>query len=143
MVAPGLFVGSRPQPGYYRWAAAIVFCAKEHQPPSFMHPNMAVIYAPMDDVVPMPKEQIALAISTARTVSRYLMSGRRVLVTCFMGWNRSGLVAALAMRMAFGLSAEEAINAIRAARGPNALSNTDFVRVIENFDPNGRRRSSR
>lgn len=135
MVAPGLWVGARPQPGHYRWAGAIVLCAKEWQPPSFAYPNVAVIHAPLDDdpTRPIPPDQITLAISTARTVARYLASHRRVLATCHMGLNRSSLIAALAMRVAYDTKPDVAIGAIRAARGTQALRNPNFVRLIRGF----------
>ena len=51
---------------------------------------------------------------------------RRVRVRCQAGWNRSGLVVALAL-MLDGYKAEEAIALIRTRRSPNALGNKDFV----------------
>jgi len=134
-VAPGLWVGARPPPGHYRWLGAIVLAAREWQPPSFVYPNVAVLHVPLadDPTRPMPSTQTASAISAARTVTRYLQSGRRVLVTCHLGLNRSSLIAGLAMRLAFGTKADDAIATIRQARGPLALRNPTFVRLLRNF----------
>jgi len=59
-------------------------------------------------------------------------SGKKVLVRCQMGWNRSGLVTALAL-MKDGHQAKDAIDLIRARRSPHALCNADFVRYLENL----------
>ena len=53
-------------------------------------------------------------------------AGKRVLIRCQAGWNRSGLVMALVL-MREGYSAEEAIALIRERRSPNALKNGAFV----------------
>jgi protein-tyrosine phosphatase len=134
-VAPGLFVGSRPAPGRYRWLHVLVLCAYEYQPASSDFPGLTVLHVPLDDdpTRVMHRQEIAAATSAARTVARYLGAGRTVLVTCHQGWNRSGLVAALAMLEAFGMDADEAIARIRAARGPNALSNPIFERLIYRY----------
>jgi hypothetical protein len=132
-VAPGLFVGSRPAPGHYRWIHAIVLCAKEYQPSIGAFPGVIVVRVLLDDDPsrPMRRDEVATAISGARSVARFLAAGQRVLVTCHQGWNRSGLVAALAMHQAFGLDADEVIERVRDARGPYALSNPNFENLIE------------
>jgi protein-tyrosine phosphatase len=112
-----------------------VLAATEWQPPSFAYPNVAVVHVPLDDdpAHPMPADQVTAAISAARTIARYLKSGRRVLVTCHLGLNRSSLLAALAMRLAYGTKADRAIAAIRQARGPLAVRNPNFVRLLRGF----------
>jgi protein-tyrosine phosphatase len=60
-----------------------------------------------------------------------LDAGRRVLVRCYHGYNRSGLVVAHAL-IRRGRTAEEAIRLIRARRSPWALHNelfTEYLRV--------------
>jgi protein-tyrosine phosphatase len=134
-VAPNLWVGARPPPGHYRWLGVIVLAAKEWQPPSFAYPNVAVLHAPLDDdpARPMPEDQISTAIATARTVARYLQSKRRVMTTCHLGRNRSSLIAGLAMRIAYDTKPDEVISQIRAARGPFALRNPHFTRLLRTF----------
>jgi hypothetical protein len=106
----------------------IVLCAEEWQPHLPQYPR--VIHAGFRDAAPKP-EETALAVSTAREVVRHIkLRGRSVLVTCQMGWNRSGLVTALALKM-MGLSTREAVRRIREARGPNALGNKHFVAFLE------------
>jgi protein-tyrosine phosphatase len=57
-------------------------------------------------------------------------SGKKVLVRCQMGWNRSGIISALALIKA-GYTAKDAIDLIRARRSPHALCSEDFVRYLE------------
>lgn len=131
-VAPGLYVGSRPQPGLYRWLGVIVLCAKEFQPPSYMYPGVMVVHVPLDDdpTRAMRPDEIALAVSTARTLARCLQAHQRVLATCRMGLNRSALIASLTMQMAYDMSPDETIKRIRSVRGPFALRNPGFRWLI-------------
>jgi hypothetical protein len=64
--------------------------------------------------------------NAALTAAERVGAGRRVLVHCWAGLNRSGVVTARAL-MAMGATATEAITAVREARGPYALSNPAFV----------------
>ena len=57
-------------------------------------------------------------------------SGDRVLVRCQAGLNRSGLVTALIL-IKDGYTPEDAINAIRTHRGPDALFNMNFANWIQ------------
>mgnify|MGYP001342155170 CR=1 FL=1 len=59
-------------------------------------------------------------------------SGKKVLVRCQAGWNRSGLVTSLAL-MKDGHKAKDAIDLIRARRSPHALCNADFVHYLMNL----------
>ncbi len=136
LVAPRLYVGSRPRPGRYRWFNTVVLCAKEYQPPSHYFPGMTVIRIPLvDDFIhPLSDVDQALVTANARTIARYLESGACVLSTCWQGWNRSALVAAIAMQVAFDMSADEAITQIRETRSPNALGNPRFERFVRDFE---------
>ena len=58
------------------------------------------------------------------------ISGKKVLIRCQAGWNRSGLVMALVL-IKHGLSPKEAIRLIREKRSPHALCNQDFVNFLE------------
>jgi len=59
-------------------------------------------------------------------VAGAVSSGRRVLVRCSGGLNRSGLVVASTL-VRLGHPPEEAIDLVRRARGPWALTNPAFV----------------
>jgi len=56
-------------------------------------------------------------------------SGRRVLIRCAAGMNRSGLLTAMVL-MRSGYSADDAVELIRARRHPFALNNYSFVRLL-------------
>lgn len=58
-----------------------------------------------------------------------LEAGRRLLVRCQQGWNRSGLVTALIM-IRLGMTGEDAITTIREARSEWCLCNPDFEEYL-------------
>ena len=65
----------------------------------------------------------------AEIVARRVRSGERVLVTCAMGRNRSGLVSALALHFLTGISGAEAARLVKARRH-NALTNRYFMAAL-------------
>jgi protein-tyrosine phosphatase len=64
--------------------------------------------------------------AAARTVAQRVQAVRRVLVHCWAGLNRSGVVSARAL-MFMGVPVTDAIARVRSARGVWALSNAAFV----------------
>jgi len=58
--------------------------------------------------------------------------GRRVLIRCQAGLNRSSLCASLVL-MKDGYTADDAIALIRARRSPHALCNEDFVAYLNSL----------
>lgn len=58
--------------------------------------------------------------------------GKKVLVRCQAGYNRSGLTVGYAL-MAMGHGAQEAVDLIRCGRSPYALCNPAFVEYLEEF----------
>lgn len=73
--------------------------------------------------------QLAGVIRLARAADEALDGGRKVLVRCYHGYNRSGLVVAHTL-MRRGSGAEEAIRLVRARRSPWALHNELFVAYL-------------
>ncbi|MFC7493973.1 MULTISPECIES: protein-tyrosine phosphatase family protein [unclassified Nocardioides] len=71
----------------------------------------------------------------ARQVAEAVAGGRRVLVRCSGGLNRSGLVVAGAL-VRMGHRPDDAIALVRAARGPWALTNPGFVDHVRGLVPN-------
>ena len=71
-----------------------------------------------------------LGDAVAETVF-WLDVGKRVVVNCQAGLNRSGLVSALALMEWAGLTADEAINLIHARRSPLCLVNASFVAFLK------------
>ncbi|MFI6375153.1 dual specificity protein phosphatase family protein [Streptomyces sp. NPDC050546] len=78
---------------------------------------------------PLDGTQLAGVIRLAEAACEALDEGRRVLVRCYHGYNRSGLVVAHAL-MRRGDSAETAIRLIRDRRSPWALHNELFVEYL-------------
>ena len=75
---------------------------------------------------PLDGTQLAGVMRLAQAAGDALDAGRRVLVRCWSGYNRSGLVVAHTL-VRRGRSADEAIRLIRARRSPWALHNELFV----------------
>jgi protein-tyrosine phosphatase len=86
---------------------------------------------------PLDGTQLAGVIRLARAADDALEEGRRVLVRCYHGYNRSGLVVAHALVLA-GHSADEAVRMVRARRGPWALHNERFVEYLRTGLPTAR-----
>ncbi|MEU6478424.1 dual specificity protein phosphatase family protein [Streptomyces sp. NPDC047017] len=78
---------------------------------------------------PLDGTQLAGVMRLAQAAGDALDAGRRVLVRCWSGYNRSGLVVAHAL-VRRGRSADEAIRLIRARRSPWALHNELFVEYL-------------
>ncbi|GAB2947043.1 protein-tyrosine phosphatase family protein [Streptomyces heilongjiangensis] len=78
---------------------------------------------------PLDGTQLAGVMRLAQAACDALEDGRKVLVRCFHGYNRSGLVVAHAL-IRDGHSAEEAIRLIRTRRSPWALHNELFVEYL-------------
>jgi protein tyrosine phosphatase len=60
--------------------------------------------------------------------------GKRVLIRCQAGWNRSGLITALVL-IREGMGAREAIDLIRETRSESALCNKSFEKFLLEQDP--------
>lgn len=129
-VANRLWMGARPPADRpLPMFGTVILCASEYQP--IMVPFIGnVIRCPLEDATPTANE-LAMASAAARAAARAWKDGQRVLVTCYAGLNRSGLVTALMLIQLGKRTPAQIIGAIRGARGSNALSNDDFVAVIE------------
>jgi protein-tyrosine phosphatase len=112
----------------------IVFTAEEYQPDATAFPGVRVRHCPFDDTRVPSDRDIGTAWSCAEAVARDMRRGRRVLVTCRMGRNRSALVAALALHLVTGESGAEVFRLVRSRRtddvGVPALSNPTFQRLL-------------
>ena len=73
-------------------------------------------------------QELAAAVASA------VREGRRVLVRCSGGLNRSGVVVAEAL-VRLGHSPDDAVAAVRRARGPWALTNPGFVAHLARLAP--------
>jgi hypothetical protein len=73
-----------------------------------------------------------VVLRVAEEVADEVEEGGKVLVVCNMGWNRSGLIVGLALRL-LGMPADEVVEYVRRKRHPNALSNSTFADAVENM----------
>lgn len=85
-------------------------------------------------VVPIPDDwltadEIDRVQRIALTAADAVRAGRKVLVRCYSGYNRSGLVAAQAL-IELGHDAEGAIDRVRLRRSPWALHNAAFEQYL-------------
>ena len=129
-VVPGLYIATRLAAGTeYRTLGVDAIDDLEDWEDSWTPPVPAgglYVCLPMDDGDEVDPKVPELAAFIASLVT----SGRRVLVHCTEGLNRSGVVVARAL-MHMGMMAGEAIDLVRAKRGPSvdgfpALSNPAF-----------------
>ena len=130
-----LWMGGHPPlgPGLAKHSFdALVLAAKEFQPNEQSFPDIEVLHAPMDDDFKgMPVGDRERAVNAARQTARWVKQGKNVLVTCWQGRNRSGVIAALAlMLLRPKAKPEQVVHLIRSARGPLALSNPHFTRLL-------------
>lgn len=123
---PGLLAqGSAPPPGAALPFDTIVLAAREYQPNL---PGYEVIRVPLSDDGPPPTpEERELIRSNSSRIVRRLMAGKRVLVTCRMGRNRSGVLAGRAL-VELGHSPERVVTTIKRLR--NGLTNPHFADMV-------------
>ncbi len=108
----------------------VVLCAQEYQPQMAFHGT--VIRCRIPDAVLSPVE-LRTALAAGQVVGEHLKAGKRVLVTCYAGLNRSSLVAALGLSRVTRMAPDEIVELIRARRHPTALHNRHFVEIIQRF----------
>jgi len=85
-----------------------------------------------------PKLPAAIILDDlVRDVVTAVTGGRRVMVACVGGRNRSGLVLALALRELLGCSGAEALRLVQARR-EDALNNETFARHLTALPPPAR-----
>lgn len=131
-----LWMGGYPSPGPSLSKLgfdAVVLAAEEYQLPARQFPDVLVFHAPMIDsnAIGMRNGDAYRAMKAARWVVGCLDEGKKVLVSCYQGRNRSGLIVALALVLSTTLRPNEITTLIRACRS-TALSNKHFVRFLNN-----------
>lgn len=116
--------GSAPPRGARLPFDVIVLAAQEYQPSL---PGHEVWYVPLDDGPPPSRSQREWIGAVAHEVARRVRRGQRVLVTCWQGRNRSGVIAGLALTE-LGVPGPQAAQLIRRLR--NGLTNPFFHEMV-------------
>lgn len=108
----------------------LVLCAKENQRED-LYPGIEIVLAPGDDDVRVERMMRDLPTwqQAAQIVAERVASGKKVLVTCMAGLNRSGMVTALALHQITGWSGKDIVEHIQASRDM-ALCNDTFADYI-------------
>lgn len=115
----------------------LVLCAAEIQP-SRVGFTKKIIRCGVPDGE-LTRAELQRILAAARDVAQALAAGKRVLVTCAMGLNRSALVTGLALEMCVELTSHQIIALIRQKRNPQALFNEHFVMILHKFGEQIRR----
>lgn len=127
--------GSYPEPlnDIFHHVDVLVLCAEELQARTAKAPpGKLIVRLGYDDDFyrPIPAEAGQIFHAHAKSLARHALAGRKVLVTCAMGLNRSGLMTALTLMHGYKMSAANAIKLIRGRRSPDCLSNPMFERWL-------------
>ncbi len=109
----------------------LVLCAQEIQPDRLAF-GRQVIRVPIPDAA-LTTDELRRALAGSRHVAVALTEGRRVLVTCRAGLNRSAFVASLALGVVTRMQPHEIVELMRERRAPAALHNPHFVEYITKF----------
>lgn len=141
-ITPGLWVGSAPPCGKTLSRlgfGVLALCAFEHQPDAEDFPRVFVMRTDLiDDGSPLTKAQFEKSLFLSAHLCREILAGKRALVTCMQGRNRSGFVAALTYARLTGCDGRTAIRAIQTKRdspfGP-ALVNKSYVEALNMVPP--------
>jgi protein-tyrosine phosphatase len=111
----------------------LVLCAEEIQDSESYNVDY-VIKAPGADTLHLlyvPDEAVMNWTTAAAEVVGHLKAGRKVLVTCQAGLNRSGFVTAVALHKLTGWDGAKCVQHVQHTR-QGALFNKSFVRWIQN-----------
>lgn len=135
--------GSYPKPikDHFGKFHTIVFCAEELQPAVKGIPaDRKAVYCPMDDNFyrPVSLEEVGVLMALARQLAGEAKAGRKVLITCAQGVNRSGLLTGMTVMNLTGCTGNQAVDEVRRLRKPRnpefmVLGNPMFERVLRSM----------
>ncbi len=136
-ITPRLWMGGMPPIDRAIAADMLVLCAQEVQPQALAFRG-TVLRCPIPDDT-LERHELELVKLIASQVGHAIITGKKALVTCYAGLNRSALVTAFTLGFATRMSAEEIITRIRQRRGKDGvLSNPAFVKYIRDHIGAGR-----
>ena len=115
----------------------VMYCSVDHPPPDDFDGPLTANYpqtywAPNNDSehLSLKESMLTAGKAAARIIYLHAKQGRKVLSTCAVGKNRSGLAVGIALRMMMG--GREAVELIKTQR-PGALSNELFCKLVEEY----------
>jgi hypothetical protein len=126
-VIPGLFLASAAQSPAEMLAMFDILIDVGGRDRWDGDPDPRYRFHPLDDVPFIADAEMIHTVG--ERIASLVGEGKHVAVNCLSGVNRSGLLVGRAL-VALGYMPEEAIEAVRNARGPMALSNQHFVRFL-------------
>jgi protein-tyrosine phosphatase len=138
-IVPNIAQGSYPglKGKAFDHADILVLCAEEFQAKNLKAPaGKAIVRLGFDDDIyrPIPPEAGKIFHEHAKHLGAAALAGRRIMITCAMGLNRSGLMTALTLMHGYRMSANDAINLIRARRDKECLCNPMFEQWLRSHD---------
>lgn len=137
-IRPGLWMGGFPRPDGVVLRTISEVGVNHVVTTTFERPHLpagvTTRWVPFVDLdLPLNMEPLYRA---GREVAEKIRGGEKVYVHCGHGYDRSGLVIALALRELYpALTGEQVLAMIRAGRGSEALHNRRFARYIRALRP--------
>lgn len=133
-IYPNLWQGAIPPRGKFlasKGFDVLILATREHQDAGW-YDNIEIVHAPSndDDRPHRIHEFIPLWKETAKRVAGLVRAGKKVLVTCLAGHNRSGIIVAFALHELTGKNGFECVEHIRSRRDEFALNNLAFVEYL-------------
>lgn len=134
----GLWQGAHPPIGTLvkdSGFSLLILCAREYQPPANNFPGIEVFYAPNKDnfIIPPSRETLNSALQAANKAVEFLQRKKQVLVTCWAGINRSGLVSAIILHKLLNVSGITACSIIERQR--TVITNPQFLKCLSAIIP--------
>lgn len=137
-ILPNLWIGSEPYlpAEVYKDFDTIVFSAKgiDVRPYFKKFSDKKILQTALEDRLYLPEGTFIKAEQMAYWVADEVFAGRKVLVTCAAGLNRSGLITALALRLITGKSGVECVKEVQEKRF-GALNNETFAKYVSMLLP--------
>lgn len=130
-------ISSKGKGEAFKIADIVVLCAEEHQAKGLQAPpGKHIIRLGFDDDTyrPIPPEAGKIFHAHAQQLGKAALSGRKVLITCAMGLNRSGLITALTLMHGYRMRPSDAIKLIRGRRSKDCLCNPMFEQWLLNHE---------
>ena len=129
--------GKNAIPTAFEHVGVLMLCAEEIQLPKLKAPpGKQIIRLGFDDDTyrPIPPEAGKIFHAHAQQLGKAALSGRKIMITCAMGLNRSGLITALTLMHGYRMKPSDAIKLIRGRRDKDCLCNPMFEQWLLNHE---------